>query len=131
MNLERLIYKLKDIIFCIDCSKKESKTINLLLNKVYDDLKSEKHNNEYLIKYFQDYKKEEKKIIIDFSGSKIIQFEDGNETIYSMLNKNIFFNRLVLTQRFYENKRNIAKKVIEEFGDVSSLRKIFFNYTIN
>lgn len=35
--LEKIKDKLKDMIFSVDCSKIESKTIGNLLNKIYDD----------------------------------------------------------------------------------------------
>ena len=50
--LERIKFKLRDRSFSVDAFKRDSQTIDSLLNKVYADLKIEKENNEKFIKEY-------------------------------------------------------------------------------
>ena len=123
--LEKIKTKLTDRIFTVDVSKKESKSIGLLLNQIYNDLKEEKRNNEKFINELRTKREQGAVFKIDFSGSKIKE----NETNYEIpeeIKNSPFFNM----KKFGNDKsrRVSANKIIKEAQDVSSIRKFFFCY---
>ena len=123
--LEKIKTKLKDRIFSVDVSKRESKTIKLLLNQIYEDLKIEKENNEKFINSLTNKKEKGSNFQIDFSGSQIIDNEE-NFKITPELEKSPLFNL-----KKFENdemRKRKAQQVIKEAKDVSSIRKLFFCY---
>ena len=126
--LEKIKTKLTDRIFTVDVSKKESKSIGLLLNQIYNDLKEEKRNNEKFINELRTKREQGAVFKIDFSGSKIKE----NETNYEIpeeIKNSPFFNM----KKFGNDKsrRVSANKIIKEAQDVSSIRKFFFCYIEN
>ena len=123
--LEKIKNNLSDRIFTVDVSQRESKKIGALLNKVYEDLKKEKKNNESFINELQKLKKKESNVKIDFSGSSIIN-DERKFDIPPELKNSPFFN-LEKFDNDDERKRQ-ALQIIEEAKDVSSIRKLFFCY---
>jgi len=123
--LEKIKNKLMDRIFSIDVSKRESKSIGLLMSQMYEDLKKEKQNNEKFINELKTKKEQGSKFKIDFSGSKIVMNESNYE-IPTEIKNSPFFN----IKKFGNDnsRRERANKIIEEAQDVSSIRKIFFCY---
>ena len=124
--LNRIKNKLQDRIFSVDVSKRESQTINLLLNQVYEDLKIEKENNEKFIIELKNKKEQGSNFQIDFSGSQIINDKNNFEFPEAVKNSP-FFNLKKFSNNSHRNEER-AKKVIKEAQDVSSIRKLFFCY---
>ena len=124
--LNRIKNKLQDRIFSVDVSKRESQTINFLLNQVYEDLKIEKENNEKFIIELKNKKEQGSNFQIDFSGSQIINDKNNFEFPEAVKNSP-FFNLKKFSNNSHRNEER-AKKVIKEAQDVSSIRKLFFCY---
>ncbi len=123
--LQKIKNKLSNRIFSVDVSKRESITIKLLLQQIYNDLKVEKENNEKFIKEISNKKEKGSNFTIDFSGSKITN-DKGNFEIPPELEKSPFFNFNKFKNDDIRKRR--AKQVIEEAKNVSSIRKLFFCY---
>ena len=123
--LENMKDKLKQRIFSVDVSKRESKTIAPLLEQIYEDLKVEKANNESFIKDLQIKKQKVSTFQIDFSGSQI-KDNENNFKIPTSLENSPFFN----LKKFKNDnrKRQQAEEIIKEAQNVSSIRKLFFCY---
>ncbi len=123
--LEKIREKLTDRIFSVDASKKESKSIGLLMNQIYIDLKEEKRNNENFINELRTKKEQGVVIKIDFSGSQIKENESNYE-IPQEIKNSPFFN----IKKFGNDnsRRKRASQIIKEAQDVSSIRKLFFCY---
>lgn len=117
--------KLEGRIFSVDVSKKESKTLKELMNKIYDDLKTEKEANEGFINKLTAEKEKGSEFEIDFSGSEIIMNKNKYE-IPEKIKKSPFFN----IKKFGndDGRRKKAREIIKEAQDVSSFRKFFFCY---
>ena len=122
--LQKIEEKLKDRIFSVDVSKRESTTIGKLLNQIYSDLKVEKENNIEFIKDIQKNRDKGSNYKIDFSGSEVI--DNDKFIIPPKLENSPFFN----LKKFKNdnNRKDRAKRVIKDAQDVSSIRKIFFCY---
>ena len=120
--------KLENRIFSVDVSKKESKTLKNLMNKIYEDLQSEKEANEGFINKLTAEKEKGSEFEIDFSGSEIIMNKNKYE-IPEKIKNSPFFN----IKKFGndDGRRKKAREIIKEAQDVSSFRKFFFCYTIN
>lgn len=128
-ELKDMLLKIKtnlsERIFSVDVSKKESKTIEPLLNQINKDLKIDKKNNENFINDLIIKRKKKSNIMIDFSGSAILD-DKRNFQIPDELKNSPFFN----LKKFDNDtiRQNQAKQIIQEAKDVSSIRKIFFCY---
>ena len=121
--LERIKIKLRDRSFSVDALKRDSQTIGSLLNKVYEDLKIEKENNEKFIKEYEEIKQ---KINLNFSISFNLVLERLSE-LQSYIEKSGFFSKNIFDTEKVKLKKE-ALIVIEESKDVSYFRKLFFNY---
>ena len=123
--LEKIKQKLTDRIFSVDVSKKESKSIQLLMNQIYNDLKEEKQTNEKFINELRNKKEEGSVFSIDFSGEQFIM-NNSNYQIPDEIRKSPFFN----IKKFGNDnsRRERANEIIKEAQNVSSIRKLFFCY---
>ena len=123
--LGKIREKLETRIFSVDVSKKESKTLKELMNKIYEDLQSEKEANEGFINKLTAEKEKGSEFEIDFSGSEIIMNKNKYE-IPEKIKKSPFFN----IKKFGndDGRRKKAREIIKEAQDVSSFRKFFFCY---
>ena len=124
--LERIKNKLEDRIFSVDVSKRESKTIDSLLNRVYEDLKIKKLYIEKLVKEYN-----EKRIIyikLDYSEFSFI--ENGLSDIPFYI-KNIFPIGKIDFDSIDVTRKNEALKVIEETKNVSGIKQLFFFFNKN
>ena len=120
--LEKIKQKLTGRIFSVDVSRKESKSIQLLMNQIYNDLKEEKQNNEKFINELRNKKEEGSVFSIDFSGEQIIM-NNSNYKIPDEIRKSPFFN----IKKFGNDnsRRERANEIIKEAQNASSIRKLF------